>query len=698
MGKTLLAEEYVRRFAAAWPGGIFWLRAGGAIADQYFMIATALGVKFDLADPASLTRAVTSALAARPGRYVWVVDDLPHGLTADQARAWFAPTSNGHTLITTRTRTLDTIAHPVPLPELSTEEAFHLLTLTKRPQTDAEIAAAYAIIEALGGHALAIDLARHLVDLQGYQDVLADLQDPSEEALSLATELEVELPTGHEKSITQTFLRSLQSIDSNALDALRLAAPLAPNTPIPTDFLAAILQKLDDLPEKQAKRHALSAIDRSANHSLCDRSDTGYAVHALVCRTMALRYADARSEALEQACLNLLLEHFQQADDIRNHPALATLLAHAAALCQEPQTEHQANLASWVGHYYRSAGLYEFAYRYFRFALDAVGRLLGPNHPSTLTSMSNLADILLAQGEWAGAKDLHEQCLIVRGRLLGADHPDTLASINNLALVLQAQGDLVEAKGLLEQCLRAQRQNLGSDHPSALKIMNNLAGVLQDLGDLAGARDLLDQCLSAQSRVLDPDHPDTLTCMNNLAELSLTQGDLVRAKDLQERCLLARRIVFGSDHPATLTSTNNLARVLHALGDLPGAKMLHDQCLSALRRCLGLDHPFTLASMNNLAATFRAQGDLAGAKELQEQCLSARRRLLGPDHPDALMSAVMLAQYEAILGSLAKAIALARDSAQGLTAKLGQRHPHTIMAVEVLSRLTAWQKSDPSPG
>jgi hypothetical protein len=29
MGKTLLATEYVNRFGAAWPGGVFWLRAQG---------------------------------------------------------------------------------------------------------------------------------------------------------------------------------------------------------------------------------------------------------------------------------------------------------------------------------------------------------------------------------------------------------------------------------------------------------------------------------------------------------------------------------------------------------------------------------------------------------------------------------------------------------------------------------------------
>ena len=35
---------------------------------------------------------------------------------------------------------------------------------------------------------------------------------------------------------------------------------------------------------------------------------------------------------------------------------------------------------------------------------------------------------------------------------LGADHPDTLASVHNLAQLLQAQGKLAEAEPLLRRC------------------------------------------------------------------------------------------------------------------------------------------------------------------------------------------------------------------------------------------------------
>ncbi|MFI7896532.1 tetratricopeptide repeat protein, partial [Streptomyces sp. CACIS-1.16CA] len=60
-------------------------------------------------------------------------------------------------------------------------------------------------------------------------------------------------------------------------------------------------------------------------------------------------------------------------------------------------------------------------------------RVLGPNHPDTLTSRNNLANALNDLGEHQQAADLHQHVLTDRERVLGPNHPDTLTSRNNLA-------------------------------------------------------------------------------------------------------------------------------------------------------------------------------------------------------------------------------------------------------------------------
>ncbi len=59
--------------------------------------------------------------------------------------------------------------------------------------------------------------------------------------------------------------------------------------------------------------------------------------------------------------------------------------------------------------------------------------MLGPEHPDTLTSVNNLAVLLMSQGDYAGAAPLYRRALEARERVLGPEHPDTLNSVNNLA-------------------------------------------------------------------------------------------------------------------------------------------------------------------------------------------------------------------------------------------------------------------------
>ena len=60
--------------------------------------------------------------------------------------------------------------------------------------------------------------------------------------------------------------------------------------------------------------------------------------------------------------------------------------------------------------------------------------------------MSYLALVLRARGKLDEAEPLLRQVMDALRRVLGPEHPDTLASMSGLALVLQARGKLAEAE------------------------------------------------------------------------------------------------------------------------------------------------------------------------------------------------------------------------------------------------------------
>jgi hypothetical protein len=310
--------------------------------------------------------------------------------------------------------------------------------------------------------------------------------------------------------------------------------------------------------------------------------------------------------------------------------------------------------------------------------LESSERVLGSDHPDTLSSMNNLAQTLYAKGDRARAQELQEQVVEAMARLQGKEHPDTLTSTNNLAQTLKAQGDLARAQELEKQVLETRARLQGKEHPDTLMSMNNLAQTLKAQGSLARAHELQEQVLEARARLLGKEHPDTLTSMNNLAQTLKAQGDLARAHELQEQVVEAMARLLGKEHPNTLTSMNNLAQTLYAQGDLAGACRLQEQVLEARARLLGKGHPNTLTSMNNLAQTLYAQEDLAGARKLQEQVVEAMTRLLGKKHPNTLTSMLNLAQMLQTEGDLAGAEQLYRLALEGRKRSvLGADHPDT---------------------
>jgi hypothetical protein len=59
-------------------------------------------------------------------------------------------------------------------------------------------------------------------------------------------------------------------------------------------------------------------------------------------------------------------------------------------------------------------------------------RVLGQEHPHTLTSMNNLAFTLKSQGCDVDAIELMVKCVRLRKKILGMDHPDSQSSIEAL--------------------------------------------------------------------------------------------------------------------------------------------------------------------------------------------------------------------------------------------------------------------------
>ncbi|MFE6918056.1 tetratricopeptide repeat protein, partial [Streptomyces rubiginosohelvolus] len=85
-------------------------------------------------------------------------------------------------------------------------------------------------------------------------------------------------------------------------------------------------------------------------------------------------------------------------------------------------------------------------------------------------------------GEYEQARGMHADTLEHRRRVLGPDHPDTLTSANNLATALANLRQFRAAEQILGDARARSRRVLGENHPDTQRLTENLAQVLTALG------------------------------------------------------------------------------------------------------------------------------------------------------------------------------------------------------------------------
>jgi len=67
--------------------------------------------------------------------------------------------------------------------------------------------------------------------------------------------------------------------------------------------------------------------------------------------------------------------------------------------------------------------------------IEITKRVLGEEHPHTLSSIADLASTYRSQGRWKEAKELQVGVIEITKRVLGEEHPFTLSNMNNLASI-----------------------------------------------------------------------------------------------------------------------------------------------------------------------------------------------------------------------------------------------------------------------
>jgi len=658
-GKSLTAEVYAIRFGAAYPGGIFWLRAFGHDVErahtpeerttlhdnQFLSLAQALGLPTAKLKPAELQQKLTEALTQR-APYLWVVDDLASGVSFAEAQTWLAPSANGRTLVTTRATSFGWAGVEVKIEELSDEDGLRILTYARQPQNTEEERDAQELVHDLGNHALALELAAVAIQRRGFAGFRSYLKETSRDALDFAAQLLVvqgeTLPHRDKANLnlSSTLLQSVAELSEGGRDFLVLAAQLAA-TPIERQIVVQTLVRTDKTDAAVAEDSTDLAVSAVLGQSLAREPAPGrLLVHTLVSR--AIRFLASNKEratklhsglvlALDQILAAIVYEGQVRSDlsevvDIAAHAR--TVLAGKLSL-DASMTMSEAQLFDTLYDYEFARGNYREARQITERLLAFSREQLGDQHSNTFTYQRYLGNVLRLEGHLDSALACQQNLLARSEEVRGEMHPETLTVVSDLALTYFDRGDLAKARNLQESVLERRLSVLGTQHPQTRLALENLAATLATLGKNAAAQELL-------RRAEGIPRPDTAQGTDPLlsiivrAETLRSQGDLASARALQEEILAKRRHTLGEEHPDTLYALNNLAVTLNAQGEVRAAREMMERVLELRRKVLGEEHPLTVATRRNLGAICLGAGDYSAAKKHLEPLLANSDRAPQP--------------------------------------------------------------------
>jgi hypothetical protein len=490
VGKTALACEYATRFAGAYPGGIYWLRLGSVAAgtepgeyihlsftSQLVRIADQLQPEVQLlpAEAGShsleVARVVRRHLDQLDEPYLWVIDNLPAGLSATDFAACMPPGHNGQSLVTTQGTTYRHVPN-LALGVMPPQEAVELLLRNRAGSRESEVGTAEALAARLGHLPLALEVVGELVSLPGTtpESLLAELIQPAE-ALDLVEEaaknpMASVSATEHTLSAAMTFAPSINRLDEASFWLLATASalnvaplPLKVIWPVAQNAAAAGLRRRPRgwrrgrrrMPAGMPSTSLRPSLGMLLGRSLAREIDEGtIEIHGLVAAAV-LHYLQNRSGFITACVANAeerIIDELGDVEDIRTHKTNQRIAGFGQALAQ-----HSPNLG---------------------------------NHTLSLVVLRRIGRFLYVEGRFREAAEIERRAVSEAVRTLGPEDRMTLGTQSNLAINLARSGRIQEALDLLQHSAETLERRYGPEDFDVLSTKHNLANFLEKVDQAAG--------------------------------------------------------------------------------------------------------------------------------------------------------------------------------------------------------------------
>jgi serine/threonine-protein kinase len=306
------------------------------------------------------------------------------------------------------------------------------------------------------------------------------------------------------------------------------------------------------------------------------------------------------------------------------------------------QPELRARLLGTMGRLYRNLGEVDHARELQEESRRIRGEVLGPDHPDTLASDLELAQLTFDAGDYDEAE---RQAQVIVHRTTGDSHSAVLAADSTLLLAKARQqlGHLAEAVEHFRAALNLYQAHLPASDRRRATAALALGHALTRLGELSESESRLDEALELTTRQFGEEHPLTASILLELSELYWRSARFAEMEATGRRAVDLLHRLVPEEHPMVLDALTYLGSALRALGRFEESVAVRRDLLARAERYYGGDHPNLAGAMNELAVVLAAVGETTEAIDLHRQVMAMRRRLFGERHPLVAQSHYSLA-------------------------------------------------------
>lgn len=544
IGKTALAQQYLRQFKDAYPGGRWYLRVREtSLALQVQEVATFQGwqIPDQIQDEKQRVQWVYGHWQSQfPGQRLLLLDDVSD---YGQIRDFLPSDPSFQVLMTTRNKFRKPV-NRLDLDVLPSGDALDLLrTLVEdAARIDTALSDAEALCQWVGYLPLGLELmGRYLAAHPNLS--LAKLQQRLEEKRLEAKALnDVPSEMAYQINLQAAFELSWQDLTppTKTLAGLLSIFALAP---IPAELITLALLDWDEETLEEALDSAL------VYRSLVQTSGDGtYQLHQLVREFLQQKLKTELAEetlSLQKSvatALTTVAKQIPQTITLHKQGPIKASIPHMKVVALSLNAVmSDEDAPDWVfiglARFYQNQSLWPEAFYWWQACVKMTENRFGADHPDTATSLNNLAGLYRSMGRYGEAEPLYVRSLAIREAQLGADHPATATSLNNLAELSRSMGRYGEAEPLYVRSLEISEAQLRPDHPDTAISWHNFAFFCASMSRYKQAEEYYLRAISTWSKTLGKDHPNTQTGIRNFTAMVQQVIDAGQVEQLSEHPL-----------------------------------------------------------------------------------------------------------------------------------------------------------------